>query len=236
MGGADGYPNYLDEAEILSTHGKQYGLLLKRFTTPGTLLDVGAAAGFILKGFQESGWRGIGLEPNLSMTEYGRSHLGLQIENGNLEKFSSNQRFDLVSMIQVVPHFFDIRKAMQHAADATKPGGYWLIETWNKDSWFARCLGSSWHEYSPPSVLHWFSPAELNLLAGQFGFTEVARGYPKKRISGAHAKSILGYTLQNSHLGWLQGVAKIIPDQLVIPYPSFDLFWMLFQKRTYSDS
>jgi len=33
----------------------------------------------------------------------------------------------------------------------------------------------------------------------------------------------------------LQGGLKIIPDQMVIPYPAFDLFWMLFQKNTHSD-
>ena len=49
------------------------------------------------------------------------------------------------------------------------------------------------------------------------------------------AKSLLGYKLQNSPLGWLQGGLKIIPDQMVIPYPTFDLFWMLFQKTTRSE-
>jgi SAM-dependent methyltransferase len=234
-GGAAGYPDYLSEAKILSDHGKRYGLMLKKYTTPGTLLDVGTAAGFILKGFQESDWQGIGLEPNSSMAEYGRTHLGLQIESRSLEQFTSNQRFDLVSMIQVIAHFFDIRQALQKAADATKPGGFWLIETWDRESWVARSLGRYWHEYSPPSVLHWFSPGGLNFLVAQFDFSEVARGRPAKRISGAHAKSLLGYKLQNFPLSWLRGGLKIIPDHLVIPYPTFDLFWILFQKSTNSD-
>ena len=170
------------------------------------------------------------------MAEYGRTHLGLQIESGSLEQFSSNQQFDLVSMIQVLPHFFDLRQALQKAADVTKPGGFWLIETWDRGSWIARLLGRNWHEYSPPSVLHWFSPAGLNLLVAQFGFSEVARGRPVKRISGAHAKHLLGHTLNNTPLSWLQGGLKIIPDHLDIPYPSCDLFWILFQKNTNSVS
>jgi SAM-dependent methyltransferase len=235
-GGAAGYPNYLSEARILTAHGRRYGLILNKFTAPGTLLDVGAAAGFILKGFQESGWQGIGLEPNLSMAEYGRVHLGLQIESGSLEQFFPEHQFDLVSMIQVIPHFFDIRQALQKAADATKPGGFWLIETWDRESWVAHFSGKYWHEYSPPSVLHWFSPAGLNLLVAQFGFSEVARGRPAKRISGAHAKSLLEHSLKNSPLGWMRSGLNIIPDHQVIPYPSFDLFWILFQKSTNSNS
>ena len=216
-------------------HGKRYGILLKQYTTPGTVLDVGAAAGFLLKGFQDSGWQGVGLEPNSSMASHGRTNLGLQMETGSLEHFSSSQQFDLVSMIQVIAHFSDIRQALQKAADVTKNDGFWLIESWNKGSWVARILGKHWHEYSPPSVLRWFSPSDLSRLVTQYGFSEVARGRPVKRLNGAHVKSLLGYKLQNSPLGWLQGGLKIIPDQVVIPYPTFDLFWTLFQKSTNSD-
>jgi SAM-dependent methyltransferase len=232
-GDAAGYPDYLSEEKILTNHGRQYSNLLKKFTVPGNLLDVGSAAGFIMKGFQDGGWRSIGLEPNLSMAEYGRNHLGVQIDCTSLEYYSPNQQFDLVSMIQVIPHFFDIRLAFQKASDATKPGGLWLIETWDKESWVAHLFGKYWHEYSPPSVLHWFSPAGLNLLANQYGFSEVARGHPLKRISGSHAKSLLDHTLNNTPLDWLRAGLKIVPDQLVIPYPSFDLFWMVLQKNNY---
>jgi SAM-dependent methyltransferase len=235
-GGAAGYPNYLSEERILISHGERYGRLLNTFTAPGTMLDVGTAAGFILKGFQKGGWHGIGLEPNSSMARYGRTHLGLHIEHGSLEEFSSPQQFDLVSMIQVIAHFFDIRQALQRAGEATKPGGFWLIETWDRESWVARRLGRHWYEYSPPSVLHWFSPAGLKLLVGQYGFSEVACGRPAKWISAAHAKSMLGYKLQTFRSGWLRHPLNIIPDQLAIPYPAFDLFWMLFRRSPNEDS
>jgi SAM-dependent methyltransferase len=234
-GGAAGYSDYLSEAKILISHGRQYSRILKNFTNPGMLLDVGSAAGFILRGFQEEGWQGIGLEPNSSMSDYGRTHLGLQIESGSLELFSSAQRFDLVSMIQVIAHFYDIRQALKNAADVTRPGGFWLIETWDRESWIARCLGRYWHEYSPPGVLHWFTPAGLNLLAAKFGFSEVAWGHPVKRISGSHVKSLIEYSLINSPSSWLRGGLKIIPDHLILPYPTIDLFWMLFQKDTNLD-
>jgi SAM-dependent methyltransferase len=230
-GGGAGYPDYLGEEKILLDHGRRYGALLKQYTSPGKILDVGAAAGFLLKGFQENGWQGMGLEPNPSMASYGRDHLGLQMEAESLENFASNQRFDLVSMIQVIAHFSDVRRALQKAADVTQNGGFWLIETWNYESWVARLFGKHWHEYSPPSVLHWFSPSGLSRLVSQYGFSELARGRPDKRLNGAHVKSLLGYKLQNSPLGFLQGGLRIIPDQITIPYPTFDLFWMLFQKN-----
>lgn len=231
QGGGDGYSDYVSEENIITGHGKYYGKILSDFIQPGTVFDVGSAAGFILKGLCEYGWKGVGLEPNVTMAELGRKKTGVNIKVGTLEQFTSEEKFDLVTMIQVVPHFYEIKEALQSAADLTKPSGYWLIETWNKDSWMARSLGQNWHEYSPPSVLHFFSPDTLRLLVAQFGFEEVARGRPAKKINGGHAKSLLKYKLEQSKVGTLgKKFLDLIPDSLMLPYPSYDLFWALYKK------
>ncbi len=235
-GGGAGYPDYLTEGQLLQQQGWRYGKLLQRYTVPGTVLDVGAAAGFILQGLKDSGWQGQGIEPNGAMAEYGRSQLGLDIETGPLEKVqipdSPQNGFDLVSMIQVVAHFYDLHEALSRASQLTKPGGFWLIETWNRQSWMARLLGSNWHEYSPPSVLRWFSPQDLTAYVSRFGMVQVAIGQPRKFIKGAHAKSLLGYKLKESRWEkWLMPFLHLIPSHVTIPYPAEDLFWVLYQKQ-----
>ena len=232
-GGGAGYINYFDEANIISAHGRQYGKILNQFMEPGRVLDVGAAAGYILKGLSEYGWDGLGLEPNASMAAHGRTNVGVNIEVGTLEQFESDGKFDLVNMVQVLPHFYDLQKAFSSAANLTKPNGYWLIETWNKDSLIAKMMGPNWHEYSPPSVLYFFSPNSLRSLVKRFGFEEVARGRPAKKINSGHAKSLLKYKLSDSTLGRLGKKAmNLIPDDLTFPYPSYDLFWALYKKST----
>jgi SAM-dependent methyltransferase len=232
-GGGDGYSDYLGEAHILTAHGARYGALLKRYTKPGTVLDVGAAAGFILKGLMQHGWHGVALEPNAAMVAHARDNLGLEAVVGTLEDYRTDQRFDLISMVQVIGHFYDIRRALAAAAALTAPGGYWLIEGWNRDSLMARALSTGWHEYSPPSVLHWFSPNSLGALVAQFGFKEVARGRPAKKLNGGHAKSLLKYKLGTGALGKLAGAAlNVVPDKLTLPYPNFDLFWTLYRHHT----
>jgi hypothetical protein len=57
-GGGAGYPDYLAEAQLLRRQGQRYAALLKCYTPPGQMLDVGAAAGFVLQGFQDAGWQG----------------------------------------------------------------------------------------------------------------------------------------------------------------------------------
>jgi SAM-dependent methyltransferase len=231
-GGGAGYADYLSEARILRSHGQKYARLLARYMKPGTMLDVGAAAGFLLKGFLDQGWRGEGIEPNPRMAEHARKHLGLDVMTGTLEQFESDRQYDLVSMIQVIAHFVDPQSALRVAAERTRDGGYWLIETWNRESWTARAFGQQWHEYSPPSVLHWFSPEGLGRLAAQFDFREIARGRPSKWIGGGHARSLLRYRLEGSRVGrFFAGAVSLIPERLALPYPAEDLFWTLYQKH-----
>jgi SAM-dependent methyltransferase len=229
QGGGAGYSDYLAGKDLLIKHGQRYARLLKAYMPAGTVLDVGAAAGFILQGMIGEGWRGRGIEPNLRMSEHARTHLHLGVETGSIEGFRTEERFDLVTMIQVVAHFPDVREAFEVSSEITRPGGFCLIETWNRESWTARIFGRHWHEYSPPSVLHWFTPATLRRLAEQFGFREVASGRPAKWLNAAHAMSLLTYKLGGGRL--LRDAEKLIPRNIPLPYPGDDLFWMLFRRR-----
>lgn len=231
-GGGAGYPGYLLERDLLIQRGRRYGELINKYTQPGLMLDVGAAAGFLLKGYTEAGWRGVGVEPNARMAAYAKQHLGLDVFPQPLEEFHYPEQFDLISAIQVVMSLFDITKAMEILAEHTKPGGYWLIEAWNKDSLTAKLTGKLWHEYCPPSVIHWFSPNSLSEFVGRYGMELVAQGRPPKKISGAHAKSLISYKLDGNPLAGIGNtLLKVVPDEMILTYPAEDLFWAIFRKK-----
>lgn len=213
------------EETMLRKKGIDYSEKIAPFTgPPGRILDIGAAAGCILKGFEDAGWQGIGLEPNESMARAGRNRFVLDVRNGTLEEFESEEMFDLISVIQVAAHFVDPRKAFENVYSLLKPGGHLLVETWNRDSKTARFLGKKWHKYSPPSVVHWWSRDALTNFLKGLGFESVAGGRPTKEISGEHARSLLEYKLGKTFL------LKLIPKRLNFPYPSEDLFWTLFKR------
>ena len=69
-GGAAGYPDYLAEGRLIREHGQRYGKMLKKHMQPGRVLDVVAAAGFILSGFVDHHWVGDGIEPNAQMATF----------------------------------------------------------------------------------------------------------------------------------------------------------------------
>jgi 2-polyprenyl-3-methyl-5-hydroxy-6-metoxy-1,4-benzoquinol methylase len=227
FGGGAGYPDYSRNERLLFAHGRQYARILNRYIPAGTMLDVGAACGFICGGFRCEGWSPEALEPNERMAQYGRSTLNLNFHTCDLEHFETTRQYDLVSMIQVIAHFACLHNALSTAAAVTRPGGLWLVETWDHRSLTARLFGTHWHEYSPPSVLHFFSRDSLEQLARRHGFRRIASGRPRKNIEWRHARSLLDHTAP-----WLAPLTRVLPDDLVLPYPSEDLFWMLFRKES----
>lgn len=231
FGGGAGYHDYLSEGAILRRHGARYAVRIAPYVRPARLLDVGAAAGFVLKGFCDAGWDGHGIEPNPGMAAYARRELQLDVQVGTLESLAAGTTYDLISMIQVAAHFHDLSRAMTHAATATAPGGHWLIETWNCASWTARVFGIHWHEYSPPSVQHWFTRESLRRLAACHGFDQVATGRPAKWLNAGHAKSLLRHALGAVGRSRVFDLgARLLPDHARIPYPAEDLFWALFRR------
>ena len=228
--GGAGYDDYTLEKDMLVRRGEYYADKIKRFVKPGDVLDVGAAAGFILKGFENKGWEGTGIEPNNSMVEYGVNVIGVNIKKSTIETVVLEKKFDLVIIIQVMAHIYDPQTAMRRIHDFLKPSGHVLIETWDKDSFTAKILGKNWHEYSPPGTLNFFSRKTLNKLLSQHGFSLIKQGSPKKSIHSKHAKSLIKFKLlESKSLKWMAGVTSL-PGNMIIPYPSEDLFWALYKK------
>ena len=230
--GGAGYDNYIIQRDMLIKRGEYYADKLSKHTLQGKVLDIGSAAGFILKGFENKGWNGTGIEPNKSMVDYGKHNLGLNLINGTIETVEVQEKFDLVIIIQVLAHIFDLNSLIKKISQYLNPNGLVLIETWNKDSWTAKMFGKHWHQYSPPSTLNYYSKKTLNHFMNQQKFSIVAQGRPKKNILSDHAKSLLDHKFKEINgFSWLSVLLKLIPNNIMLPYPSEDLFWALYRKQ-----
>lgn len=231
FGGKDGYPDYLQEKELLVDSGKQYGRILSKYCSTGRLLDVGAAAGFILNGYSQTGWTGIGIEPNDTMASYGRKNLQLDIRTDTLDSFCTNELFDAVSMIQVIGSIPELDKGMRKVNALLKPGGYVIVESWRRESWAARLFGKHWHEYCPPKVITWFTNGAIESFFISHGFQPVASGKPVKKINVNHGLSLAHESLPKIPLK--TPMTKLLIrmfGKYTVKYPAFDLKWYLFQK------
>lgn len=252
LGGGAGYSDYLASEEVVRAHSRQYVTLLqRRGLIPGRVVAVGAAAGFDLLPFRDAGCDVVGIEPNRMMCDYAQQRLGLSMLCRSLEEplFSDNDgcgdspiaslvdQAEVVIALQVMGHLASPKLAATRLAQLVKTDGVLLVETWNSASWTARILGRHWHEYSPPTVVQWYSPRSLRRLMSAVGFAQLATGRPGKSIRGDHAASLLRYRLGMNPLSKLfQPLTHLIPRRMVFPYPAEDLFWSLFIKRSSADA
>jgi SAM-dependent methyltransferase len=185
-----------------------------------------------MKGFEDASWKVNGIEPNNTMAAYGRENLNLDIQTGSFENFTTTNKFDLITMIQVIGHFYDIDKALLQIKSLLKKDGLVLVESWNKDSLVAKMMGKNWHEYSPPSVVNWFSDETLADLFSSYGFRLVAKGHPPKKISIKHAISLLQEKSPDFFLirKFYAGLERLF-GKLNINYPPLDVKWYLFKHE-----
>jgi SAM-dependent methyltransferase len=229
--GKGGYRGYLHEQSVLLSRARWYAQLLSQRMAPGTVLDIGTAAGFFLSVLADRGWKAQGIEPNASMAAFARNQFQLTVHHRAFEDYGGPGEFDLLTMLQVIAHFARPREAVLKAARLIKPGGYLLIESWDRHSFTASAFGRSWHEYNPPSVLHMFSRTGLIRMVSSAGFELTAYGRPRRWITAGHAQSVLQHRSASSlTYRLLFAISKLLPQQTAIPYPGNDLFWALFRR------
>jgi SAM-dependent methyltransferase len=230
--GGAGYPDYLEEKDILIKHGDYYANILKKIISPGRMLDVGAAAGFLMSGFQQNGWQCTGIEPNKHMAEFGKHKLKLSLKTGDIEHFESNDKFDLISMIQVIGHIFNLDMALNNVSSLLKDNGLLLIECWDRGSLASKLWGRKWHEYSPPSVINWYTKKSLRQIMERHGYKLLTTGRPKKQISLEHALSLVSNEIKlfRQIKTIVNKVAK--SKDIYFTYPPFDLFYAIYRKET----
>ena len=222
-----GYGDYLAQGRSLRQQGRRYGMLLTHYTTPGRVLAVGAAAGFILKGLADVGWEPAGIDPNARMVRYGQQELDLPLRQTTLEQFTAPAlTYDLVTFMQVLPHLHNLDQALTVASRVTKPRGYWLVEIRDRTSRSARFQGHRWSAYQPPTVLHWFSPTGVIQLARQYGFRPIAQGTPQKWTRTEQVKTQLRDRLP----GVLRPMIRLLPDGWPLPCWPAGQRWVLLQK------
>lgn len=97
--------------------------LLQRHKKPGSLLDVGCGCGFLLKEAKECGWRVFGVDPSEKSVAQARSLVGEGVLCGTLDDVPSDQRFDAITMINVLDDMVDAWVQLDKLHDLLAPQG-----------------------------------------------------------------------------------------------------------------
>jgi trans-aconitate methyltransferase len=88
------------------------------------LLDVGCGCGFLLKKAFERGWAVCGIDPSEQSVEYAKNVLAAPVVQGTLEQFHSDEKFDVITMINVFDHLTQPWEELKKVYILLEPGGY----------------------------------------------------------------------------------------------------------------
>ncbi len=151
-------------------------------TRPGRLLEVGCAAGWLLRHAAARGWEVRGVELSEPAVRFARAR-GLEVHHGDLLGAAlSPGHFDLVYMGDVLEHVLDCRATLAEVVRVLKPGGIFYLRGPITTNSIGRRLGLGLYGAlgrtitlrEPPYHLWEFMPGPLARLARAVGL-EVVR-------------------------------------------------------------
>jgi SAM-dependent methyltransferase len=149
--------------------------------TRRTLLDVGAHAGRFIRLAQKAGWHAEGLELNPQTGAFAAHATGARIRQANIHDLDpANERFDAITMTDVLEHVPHPRRVLRRLAALLEPGGCVAIKVPSgpaqvtKERWRGRLVPG----YDPTiadNLVHvsHFSARSLRLALEASGFVDV---------------------------------------------------------------
>jgi SAM-dependent methyltransferase len=182
-----GYADYVGDEPVHRAVARLRLDALARHTRPGTLLDVGAAAGFFVDEAGRRGWDAQGVDVSEAMAAWGRARLGVRVETATLAAARvAAGSFDAVTMWDYLEHSLDPLADLRRAAHALRPGGVLALSTGDAASAVARLSGRRWHLLTPRHHTFFFTVPTLRLLLVRAGFELLEWGRPGARYSLAY--------------------------------------------------
>lgn len=145
---------------------------------PGRVLDAGCGSGFLLRRFQEQGWKTRGIDLDADCVAVCREIYGLDVSCESIDKLEEDQSFDCIVLTDALEHFAHPLPALRTLRRLLAPGGRLLIKApnWNIGRFYVwTCkdkarFPSNLHIYW--EHLNYFSPATLRQAFQAAGYTQ----------------------------------------------------------------
>jgi len=154
------------------------------------IFDIGAATGYFLDLAKQRGWQTGGTE----ISEYAAkiaTERGHQVFCLEADQLATDQKFDVVTMWDVLEHIKDPIAYLKKANDLLADNGWLAINTVNRGSLVAKILGLKWHLIVPPEHLNFYSRRNLEIALRQSGFEIVKVSTLGKNFSLAYVFKML---------------------------------------------
>lgn len=144
--------------------------IIRSFVKTGTLLEIGAGAGYFLDEARKSGFNPHGLEFNPIQANYIRNKLSIPCEESPLNtSIFGGKQFDVVYHCDVISHFFDPISDFKKINGIMKDGSFLIFETGNLGEVDQKYF-KHFQRFQYPDHLFFFSTKNLVDLLERTGF------------------------------------------------------------------
>jgi SAM-dependent methyltransferase len=176
---------------------------------PGTMLDIGASYGYMLRAMEEAGWDTVGVEPSPSAAAYAAEHVKGEVIRGLFEHADlADGSFDAVTALYVLEHVEDPRAFLEKVHRLLRPGGLAVVRVPHARPLMPmnRLLRRPLIE--APMHLSDFSPRSMSRLGRELGFASVQTriGRPRRATDpverwGALVLGTIGIAIERATSG-----------------------------------
>lgn len=156
-----------------------------------TLLDVGAHTGSLVQEALRVGFDASGIEPNASVVARAQEQ-GIPLTQGSLRDLPQEKSFDIITMFHVLEHVQDPVAMLRNVQGHLNPGGFFIVEVPNFDSYLARKDGPGW-KFVALEHLFYFTQRGLTDLLSQEGFSVIRHIKRNDELQDLNIRKLLHY-------------------------------------------
>jgi len=143
---------------------------MRHYVKGGTMLEIGAGAGYFLKIAKEYGYEVYGIELNEKQAIFIQNGLNVQCESTPLsDKSFGNKKFDIIYHCDVISHFYDPIAEFVKTKSKLNNNGYIIFETGNLSDVEKKYYKYLKH-FQYPDHLFFFGDKNIKILLEQTGF------------------------------------------------------------------
>lgn len=196
-----------------------------RHKSTGSLLDVGAGSGIFVEEATKQGFTAVGVEPCEQLADIACQQ-GLPVLRGVLSDQTFDNRFDVVSLVDVIEHVAFPGEFLREAAEQMNPDGICMLVTPDVNSLCARIMGSRWWHYRIAHISY-FNIKTLGLLLDAAGLEIIEQKRPGWYFPASY--------LFNRCMRYLPESMRLKPpgflDGITVPLNLFDSLLLICRKK-----